>query len=95
MSYCEWLGPRLDSRYNVLRVTYVEKQALHESNRRKIPSFLSFIASVDGYVQLLVAQFHLGHTAACRYLNNTGLMWESAPKMGAMLVFAEHRWADE
>ena len=26
------------------------------------------------------------------YLNNTGLMWESAPDFGAMLVFAEHRY---
>ena len=27
-----------------------------------------------------------------RYLNNTGLMWESAEAFGAMLVFAEHRY---
>lgn len=26
------------------------------------------------------------------YLNNTGLMWELAPKYDAMLVFAEHRY---
>jgi hypothetical protein len=29
-----------------------------------------------------------------RYLNNTGLMWENAPKFGALMVFAEHRWAE-
>ena len=26
------------------------------------------------------------------YLNNTGLMWESAHDFGAMLIFAEHRY---
>ena len=26
------------------------------------------------------------------YLNHTGLMWESAPEFGALLVFAEHRY---
>lgn len=25
------------------------------------------------------------------YVNHTGLMWENGPKMGALLVFAEHR----
>jgi lysosomal Pro-X carboxypeptidase len=25
-------------------------------------------------------------------LNNTGLMWESAPQYNALLVFAEHRY---
>ena len=28
---------------------------------------------------------------ACRYLEHTGLMWESAEAFGALLVFAEHR----
>lgn len=27
-----------------------------------------------------------------RYLNNTGLMWESAQEFGALLLFAEHRY---
>ena len=27
-----------------------------------------------------------------RYLNASGLMWETAPQMNAMLVFAEHRY---
>jgi lysosomal Pro-X carboxypeptidase len=26
------------------------------------------------------------------YLNNTGLMWELAPRYNALLVFAEHRF---
>ena len=26
------------------------------------------------------------------YLNHTGLMWETAPEFGALLVFAEHRY---
>ena len=29
------------------------------------------------------------------YVNNTGLMWESAPSFGALLVFAEHRYYGE
>lgn len=29
------------------------------------------------------------------YINHTGLMWESAPKLKAMLVFAEHRYYGE
>ena len=27
-----------------------------------------------------------------RYLNATGLIWESAPALGALIVFAEHRY---
>ncbi len=30
-----------------------------------------------------------------RYLNATGIMWESAPSFGALLVFAEHRYYGE
>ena len=33
--------------------------------------------------------------ATCRYLNNTGLMWESAEEFGALLIFAEHRYYGE
>lgn len=29
------------------------------------------------------------------YVNNTGLMWTLAPKLGALLVFAEHRYEGE
>jgi lysosomal Pro-X carboxypeptidase len=29
------------------------------------------------------------------YVNNTGLMWSLAPKLGALLVFAEHRYEGE
>ena len=32
---------------------------------------------------------------ASRYLNATGIMWESAPSFGALLVFAEHRYYGE
>ena len=36
---------------------------------------------------------YLGNEAdVTLYLNNTGLMWESAPDFGALLVFAEHRY---
>eukprot|EP00884_Botryococcus_braunii_P022769 jgi/Botrbrau1/9176/Bobra.0236s0008.1 len=37
--------------------------------------------------------FYAGNEASVDlYLNSTGLMWESAPKFGALLVFAEHRY---
>ncbi|PNH08953.1 Lysosomal Pro-X carboxypeptidase, partial [Tetrabaena socialis] len=37
--------------------------------------------------------FYLGNEAdVTLYLNNTGLMWESAAEFEAMLVFAEHRY---
>jgi hypothetical protein len=37
---------------------------------------------------------YLGNEAdVTLYLNNTGLMWESAPSFRALLVFAEHRHA--
>ena len=29
------------------------------------------------------------------YINNTGLMWDLAPKLNALLVFAEHRYEGE
>ncbi|KAL4448337.1 hypothetical protein ABPG75_005556 [Micractinium tetrahymenae] len=37
--------------------------------------------------------FYVGNEAdVLLYLNNTGLMWELAPKYNALLVFAEHRY---
>ena len=30
-----------------------------------------------------------------RYVNNTGLMWSLAPKLGALMIFAEHRYEGE
>ncbi|KAL4433268.1 hypothetical protein ABPG77_003316 [Micractinium sp. CCAP 211/92] len=37
--------------------------------------------------------FYIGNEAdVLLYLNNTGLMWELAPKYDALLVFAEHRY---
>jgi len=40
--------------------------------------------------------FYFGNEAdVLLYLNNTGLMWETAPDVGAMLVFAEHRYYGE
>ena len=37
--------------------------------------------------------FYVGNEAdVTLYLNATGIMWESAPSFGALLVFAEHRY---
>lgn len=46
--------------------------------------------------RLLINGWHMCVTTLyppCRsYLNASGLMWETAPEMSAMLVFAEHRY---
>jgi len=40
--------------------------------------------------------FYTGNEANVElYVNATGLMWESAPAFGALLVFAEHRYFGE
>ncbi|BDA40679.1 Lysosomal Pro-X carboxypeptidase [Coccomyxa sp. Obi] len=40
--------------------------------------------------------FYVGNEAdVTLYLNATGIMWESAPSFGALLVFAEHRYYGE
>ena len=37
--------------------------------------------------------FYTGNEAdVTLYINNTGLMWQSAPEFGALLIFAEHRY---
>ena len=37
--------------------------------------------------------FYAGNEADVQlYVNHTGLMWETAPRLGALLVFAEHRY---
>ena len=37
--------------------------------------------------------FYCGNEANVElYVNATGLMWERAPELGALLVFAEHRY---
>lgn len=40
--------------------------------------------------------FYLGNEDNVElYVNNTGLMWETAPSSGALLIFAEHRYYGE
>ena len=40
--------------------------------------------------------FYAGNEANVElYVNNTGLMWESAERFGAALLFAEHRYWGE
>lgn len=37
--------------------------------------------------------FYVGNESPVEvYVNNTGLMWENAPELGAVLIFAEHRY---
>ena len=43
-----------------------------------------------------VILFYTGNESPVEeYVNNTGLMWDLAPKLGALLVFAEHRYFGE
>ena len=47
----------------------------------------------DYYVEGGPMFFYLGNEAdVSLYVNATGLMWENAPKFGALVVFAEHRY---
>ena len=40
--------------------------------------------------------FYVGNESPVdEYVNATGLMWENAPKLGALLVWAEHRYFGE
>ena len=48
--------------------------------------------SPGGSVVRVVPLGNLLTGSMCRYLNATGIMWESAPGFGALLVFAEHRY---
>ena len=54
----------------------------------------------DGFVKPGAAPsvilFYTGNESPVdEYVNNTGLMWETAPELGALLVFAEHRYEGE
>ena len=53
--------------------------------------FMQYTGWAHSHIHAWVCSY-LGNEADVKlYLNNTGLMWESAPQFRALLVFAEHR----
>jgi lysosomal Pro-X carboxypeptidase len=46
----------------------------------------------DGWDQVPILFYTGNESPLDQYVNNTGLMWELAPRLGAQVVFAEHRY---
>ncbi|RHZ38954.1 hypothetical protein DYB26_007527 [Aphanomyces astaci] len=78
-----WFDQRLDH-FTTLNATYKQRYFVYDKFWKR---------QVDGHKEDGPIFFYCGNEAdVTLYVNSTGLMWENAQALGALLVFAEHRY---
>ncbi|KAF0733220.1 hypothetical protein AaE_009198, partial [Aphanomyces astaci] len=78
-----WFDQRLDH-FTTLNATYKQRYFVYDKFWKR---------QADGHKEDGPIFFYCGNEAdVTLYVNSTGLMWENAQALGALLVFAEHRY---